>query len=96
MNHELDAEEREFKKALEGRDEVKESPFRRRNKGYDRIIEENIEAAHAVDDDDLDADFSDAQTAQLEMIEKYRSSLLKEDDDNDEDTKSPDLDGDLV
>lgn len=52
--HELDAEERDFKKALEG--------------------QTNIDK------------FSDDEAAQLEMIEKYRSSLLnQEEDDDDED-----------
>ena len=51
--HELDAEERDFKRALEGRDEP----------------------------DDF---FSDDETAQLEMIEKYRDNLLNDDDDDDD------------
>mmetsp|Transcript_10371 Transcript_10371/g.33185 ORF Transcript_10371/g.33185 Transcript_10371/m.33185 type:complete len:108 (-) Transcript_10371:28-351(-) len=54
--HELDAEERDFKKALEGQ---------------------------APDLPDLEStQFSDDETAQLEMIEKYRSSLLARDDDD--------------
>jgi len=51
--HELDAEERDFKKALEGRDDAAGAPL-----------------------DDDTAAFSDDETAQLEMIEKYRASLL--------------------
>lgn len=52
--HSLDAEERDFKKALEG-----QAP-------------------------DM-ADFSEDETAQLEMIEKYRSSLLADGESDDED-----------
>lgn len=52
--HELDAEERDFKKALEG--QAPDLP--------------NLEMTQ----------FSDDETAQLEMIEKYRSSLLAQSD----------------
>ena len=94
VNHELDAEEREFKKALEGRsprDPAEEVAYRGKKKkrgGYERVDvdSDGDDDKSKRDDDD---DFSEAQTAQLEMIEKYRSDLLKED------LKSED-DGDLV
>jgi len=59
--HELDAEERDFKRALEGR------------AGDDCL----------VDDDD---DFSDAETAELEMIDsnEYRRSTRDDGDDDEE------------
>jgi len=66
VNHELDAEEREFKKAMEGRGD-----------DDDNGDADDADSDARPDDDD---DFSEAQTAQLEMIEKYRSSLLEEKD----------------